>query len=310
MKTLVFSSNQYFSPLIFELIQKRSLRGIVIPDYNIDFIKGIKDSGYIEDKNIFSPDVSDEAAFWEIVKSVQPEVCLVMAFPTLFKKELLEIPAKGFYNFHFGELPKYRGPDPIFWQIKNQEKEATFCIHKMDEGFDTGPILIQEKVPLIPADTHASLYQKMVGYACMKLDKTIELINDPDHKLVKQPSNNGKFFPKPQIEDVSINWETMDMEEIMAMVNAGNPWNKGAITKLNETEYRILQISPANVDHNLPDDPGLIYYADDKQGVFVICKNKQLIRIDCIYASQGYISMGRIIGLGLIKGKKFESKTI
>ncbi len=283
------------------------LAGIVIPDYKKEFIKDIKDSGYIEDKNLFTPAVNEEQSLSEFVKSVQPDVCFVMSYPVLLKTALLHIPFKGFYNFHFGELPKYRGPDPVFWQIKTREKEATLCIHKMDEGFDTGPILIQEKVPLIPADTHASLYQKMVGYACMKLDKTIELINDPGHKLIKQPNNKEKKFPKPQIKDVSINWETMEMEEIMATVNAGNPWNKGAITKLNGNEYRILQITPANVDHNLPDDPGLIYYADDKQGVFVICKNKQLIRIDSIYASQGFISVGRIIGLGLNKGKKFES---
>lgn len=83
------------------------------------------------------------------------------------------------------------------------------------------------------------------------------------------------YYAKPKLKDVIIDWLQMSMEEIIATVNAANPWNKGAITNFAGEEVRILQVSPANIDNTLPNDPGIIYFVDDKQSVFVVCKYQE-----------------------------------
>ncbi len=303
MKALVFCNNKEAAQIVFELIRKRVFAGIVVPATNTELINVIKSSGYIADNQMYTPDLEKEEELIDILNNVKPDVCLTLTFPLKFSSNLLKIPKLGFYNFHFGRLPEFRSADPIFWQIRKGVKMAGLYVHKMVEKIDAGPILFKEDFPINYIDTYGSLLHKSAALTCIKIDEIIQLIEDEDVKLTPQSFETTTYYPKPGIADVSIDWQNMDMEEITATVNACNPWNKGALTYLEGQEIKILQVTPANIDAELPDQPGLVFHSDDKQGAFVVCKGKQLIRIDAIYTELGYVFGGRLANFGINNGK-------
>jgi methionyl-tRNA formyltransferase len=81
----------------------------------------------------------------EAIKQYEVNVGLMMTFPYMITPDLLSLPTKGFINFHYGLLPQCRGPQPILRHLLNNDKEAGVTIHKVDDGIDTGPVILQEK---------------------------------------------------------------------------------------------------------------------------------------------------------------------
>lgn len=305
MKTLVFCNNIQSAQIIFELIRRRIFSGLVVPSSNKELIQEISDSGYVEPNKLFTPILKDNNELIDILQKVQPDVCLVITFPKIFSQAILDIPRLGFYNFHYGLLPKYRSADPIFWQIKNQEKFGGVTVMKMNDSIDGGPILLEDKFPIEPYDTYAMLLHKSVVVSCQMLNQVVDLLQSEKIEPKQQELKGSKYLPKPTLKDVSINWKEMTMSEIVATVNAGNPWNRGAIAEYEGEKNRIVQVSPAKYDKELPDDPGKIILANQQYGIFVVCKNKELLRIEITHSSFGYHSGGMILTTGIKEGKHF-----
>lgn len=305
MKTLVFCNNIQSAQIIFELIRRRFFSGLVIPSSNKGLIQEISESGYVEPNKLFTPNLTYDNEIIDTLQKVQPDVCLVITFPKIFSREILEIPRLGFYNFHYGLLPKYRSADPIFWQIKNQEKLGGVTVIKMDSSIDGGPILLEEKFPIEPFDNYAMLLHKSVVVTCQILNQLVDLLQSEKIETKQQELKNSKYLPKPTLKDVTIDWKNMTMSEIVATVNAGNPWNRGAIAEYEGEKIRIVQVSPAKYDKELPDEPGKIILANQQYGIFVVCKNKELLRIEIMHSSFGYHSGGMILTTGIKEGKLF-----
>jgi methionyl-tRNA formyltransferase len=307
MKVLVFCNNKPAAQIVFELIRKRVFAGLVIPPENLELLNAVKQSGYVSENEIHTPSLEDEKGLTAILKQVKPDVCFVLTFPKLFSMKLLSIPPMGFYNFHFGSLPQYRSADPVFWQIRKGEKTASLCVHKMIEQVDAGPILYQEEIPVHYADTYGSLLHRFAAFTTAKSDEILKLVGNADDTLSMQKDNGSIYLSKPKLNDVTLDWQQMNMEEIIATVNAANPWNRGAVTYIDGQEYKILQVTPAKYEAELPNKPGQVFFTDDEQGVFVICNNQELLRIDTIYTPVGYATGGRIAYLGITQGKEFNN---
>ena len=77
----------------------------------------------------------------------KPDVVLVKTFPFRIPASALSIPKYGFINFHYAPLPAFRGSNPLFWMIKEGMTTGGIAVHQMDEGFDTGPVFLQQAVP-------------------------------------------------------------------------------------------------------------------------------------------------------------------
>lgn len=305
MKILLFCNDLQSAQITFELIKHRVLAGIVVPSSNIELISEIAKSGYVEDKQLFTPDTKNINEIREILNNIKPDAGLIATFPLIFPKNIYSIPPLGFYNFHYGILPKYRSANPIFWQIRNGEKQGGVSVIKIDDTIDGGPLVMQEKFAIEAYDNYSVVLQKSVILAIHLIEPFINKLISGDMELSVQEQAQASYYSKPTINDVRIDWQTMDANEIMATVNAGNPWNRGAITTFNGEEIRIIQVSPARYDKELPDEPGKIVLANLQYGVFVLCKNKELLRIDTIYSNQGYHSGGMILTTGIKEGEIF-----
>ena len=136
-------------------------------------------------------------SFIEYIKSNKIDLIISIAAPKIFKKQLLNTPKFGCINYHSALLPKYRGRQPLFWALYNNEKETGVSIHEMNEKIDDGPILIQEKFLISKKDSLHSLYLKSLEIGPKVLLKAINIIDRQDITRIENKSNNNYYsFPK------------------------------------------------------------------------------------------------------------------
>jgi methionyl-tRNA formyltransferase len=247
-----------------------------------------------------------EVSLW--LNKLNPDMVWVFGFPWQFTPEQLSVPAKGFYNFHFGLFPKYKGADPMFWQLKNREDKAGFVIHQVNEEVDGGPVVWREEVPLVPGENYGLYCQRMGFMASGIIDKLLEKIEQGEF-VAQEKSTPSGFEKKPVKSDLSISWKTQSAEEIEWLVNACNPAYGGASTWLRGQEVKLLEITPADVNDAPETEPGTVIYADALYGLIVSCNNKKFIRVNIISLREGYMSGAKLFALGVKPGDRFYDNT-
>tara|TARA_A100000171_G_C2138327_1_gene152348 strand:- start:1859 stop:2740 length:882 start_codon:yes stop_codon:yes gene_type:complete len=229
----------------------------------------------------------------------------VLTFPWLLPASLLEVPPKGFINFHFGLLPKYRGIDPVFWQIKNQEKSGGITVHLMTEEVDSGPVIYQEQTMLMPGENYGLHCQRIGGLAPSLIDRVLDVLLSKVQQYQELEKVEKHFDWKPRKEDLTIDWQTQTAENIEYLVNATNPKYGGAQTAMGQFELRILEVTPVTMETKIEAEPGQIVYADVIYGLVVACFGGDFLRITIAKTSEGYMSGVRLFNLGFVKGHKF-----
>ena len=144
---------------------------------------------------------SDE--FREMMRSVGANLLVSISVPLLFKKETLETPKLGAINIHNGLLPDYRGMMPVFWALANGETEVGATVHYMNEKFDEGALISQERVPVSPKDTIHTLETKLrwdVGPRL--LIRAMDDIQAGTVTPLPNPVGEGRYFGKPTPEAI------------------------------------------------------------------------------------------------------------
>src|SRR5687767_10029004 len=110
---------------------------------------------------VLQPDRARNPDFVEELRSLKPDVVVVMAYGQILPKALLEIPRHGCVNIHTSILPKYCGAAPIQWAILNGDAETGVTLMKMDEGMDTGPIIAIERTPISDEDNAQTVHDRL-----------------------------------------------------------------------------------------------------------------------------------------------------
>lgn len=136
-----------------------------------------------------------------VIKSFEPDLLISIAGNQIFKKQLLALASKGCLNLHTALLPKYRGLLPTFWVMKNDEKYTGVSVFFVDEGIDSGPIVVQERVE-IGNRTQEELikYTKKLGMEA--ITKAIDLIEKDEIELMENDDSKKTYFSFPTREDV------------------------------------------------------------------------------------------------------------
>lgn len=239
------------------------------------------------------------------IKSKSIDTVWVLTFPWRIPNSLLTLPKKGFVNFHFGILPKYKGIDPVFWQLKNREPHGGLTIHKMTDSIDEGPVLLQELVSIIPGETYGFHCSRLGVAAAESVEKVKAIQLNPEQENITVDAQKNLGYGKPKEEDLTINWKIQTAEEIEALVNASNPKYGGVKTIINALEIYILEVTPVTLDGRVDAVPGQIVHADAIYGVVVFCKGGGSIRITVVRAKEGYLSGVRLFNLGFGMGHIF-----
>ena len=172
-----------------------------------------------------------EAVDW--VRNLQPDL-LVLGFVTAFVPlQMIKLATHGGINYHPSLLPKYRGGSAINWAIINGETETGVTIHFIDEGVDTGPILLQEKVDISPDDTVKSVYfDKLYPLGIKMIAEAVRLIREGKAVPTDQDESAASFQPVISTADTLIDW-TQSTETIYNLIRGSNP-SPGAVTRLGD----------------------------------------------------------------------------
>jgi methionyl-tRNA formyltransferase len=207
----------------------------------------------------------------ESLRRLVPEVIVVAAYGQILPKEILTLPKYGCVNIHASLLPLYRGAAPINWAIIHGETRTGNTIMQMDEGMDTGAILLQEAVPIDLKDTAGTLTDKLSALGAKLITAALPLIEAGKLTPVQQDGSKATLAPMLKKEDGLINWK-LSTSEIHNRVRGLTPW-PGAYTFLDGTMVKILETEILRGSG----EPGRIYQGT--QGTLDVGTGSGLLRI-------------------------------
>jgi methionyl-tRNA formyltransferase len=201
------------------------------------------------------------------LKYLRPDVIVVAAYGQILPKAVLELPRKGCLNLHASLLPKYRGASPIHAAIAAGEKESGVTIMYMDEGLDTGDILLQESVVLRRRETTETLHDRLAKIGADALMKALALVADNRAPRTKQDNAKATLTKKLRKEDGHIKWDR-PQREIDAHIRAMTPWPSAYAWIPQEKDQKMLKIFTTILSNRAKGKPGEILRVD-KHGVLV-----------------------------------------
>lgn len=178
----------------------------------------------------------------EQVRDFAPDVIVVMAYGQILPRAVLEIPKLACLNLHASLLPRWRGAAPIQAAIAAGDRETGITAMYMDEGLDTGDILLQHKIDIAPNETGGSLHDRLAQIAPHALVDALQLLSNGTAPRIAQDKQLATYAPKLNREAGRISWNET-AEVIEQKIRAYNPW-PGAFT---EFEGQKLKIFAANV---------------------------------------------------------------
>lgn len=195
----------------------------------------------------------------EKIRSLNPDIIVVVAYGKLLPNELLKIPKYGCINLHSSLLPKYRGAAPINWAIVNGESETGVTTMFIAEELDAGDILLQKRVEIEYHDTSITLHDKLAEIGANLVIETINGLVNRTIEPAQQDHARATFAPTIKKEDGLINWKK-SAQEIRNLVRGMQPW-PSAHTHL---DGKLLKIFDAEVlDEETLERPGVVVAADD-----------------------------------------------
>lgn len=211
--------------------------------------------------NVYQPRKIREPENLQILKELNPDVIVVVAFGQIIPTTILELAPYGCINVHASLLPKYRGAAPIQWAVIDGEEVSGVTIMKMDEGLDTGDMIAKAIVPIEKNETGGSLFDKLSETGAKLLVDTLPSLVDGTAVYEKQPVDS----PTPYAAMIQKNLGNMDWSktavELERLIRGLNPW-PSAYTKL---AGKTLKIWSADVlESENKEIPGTVLQADAK----------------------------------------------
>lgn len=211
------------------------------------------------------PQTLKEPALIDELNHLSPDVMVVAAYGLILPKAVLKLPRLGCINIHASLLPKWRGATPIQHALLAGDAETGISIMQMDEGLDTGPVLMQARLRIAADDTAQTLHDKLAQIGAEAIVHTLRGLERGELQPQPQPQQGASYAGKLGKSEAQINWEK-DAVQVERSVRAFNP-NPGAYTTLNGESLKIWK---ARLEDRLNGKPGEIISVD-KRGIVVAC---------------------------------------
>jgi methionyl-tRNA formyltransferase len=172
------------------------------------------------------------------IRRFTPDVIVVVAYGQILPRDVLEIPRLTCLNLHASLLPRWRGAAPVQAAIAAGDCETGITVMYMDEGLDTGDILLQRSVEILPNDTGGSLHDRLAHIAPGALLESLRLFVAGNAPRIPQDNALASYAPKLKREHGQIDWSE-SAEAIERKIRAYNPW-PGAFMKVNHQNLKVF----------------------------------------------------------------------
>ncbi|MBI5187829.1 MAG: methionyl-tRNA formyltransferase [Nitrospirae bacterium] len=246
MRIVFFGTPQFAVPSLNKLLQsgEKVIAVVTQPDKK----KGrgrilspppVKEFALNRGIRVLQPTSIKDPEFINELSTMKPEIIVVVAYGKILSAQILKLPSFGCINVHASLLPKYRGAAPIQWAIINAEKKTGITTMLMDEGLDTGGILLQEETEIAADDNAETLSKRLAEIGASLLIKTIKGIKDGSIKPIPQVETPSYATPLKK-EDGRVNW-LKTATEIFNFVRGMYPW-PGAYCYLNRERIKIIKV--------------------------------------------------------------------
>ncbi|HDR15991.1 MAG TPA: methionyl-tRNA formyltransferase, partial [Desulfobacteraceae bacterium] len=227
--------------------------------------------------DVLQPERVSDAEFRAEIIGRSPDVIVVVAFGQLLTRPLLEAAPLGAVNLHASLLPKYRGAAPINWVVINGETTTGLTAMRLDEGMDTGPVLLQEELGIDSSDTAGTLHDRLALKSAGFLIKTLEGLAGGILGELPQDDSLATYAPKIDRSVRRISWSE-PAEKICALIRGLDPV-PGAVTTLEGRDLKIF--SPVSrVKGTTGAEPGVITCCGS--GLLEVAAGKGSVRIGSI----------------------------
>lgn len=226
---------------------------------------------------VFQPQKMRDGTAYTILKELDPELIIVVAYGKIIPQDILDLPKYGCVNIHASLLPGYRGAAPIQWCVLNGEKKSGVTSMQMDAGLDTGDMLIKTEIDIGENMTAGELHDALSVLGAEVMSQTIKKIVDGTLERTKQDDSLSNYAPMLSKELCPIDW-TKSAEKIHDQIRGLSPWPV-ATASLNGEIYKLHK---SEKDGKTNGVPGEIVSVDG--GLTVSCGDGNSIRILSIQA--------------------------
>ncbi len=208
---------------------------------------------------VFQPVRIRAADSVEELRSLQPDVLVVVAYGQILPREILDLPRFGCINVHASLLPRHRGASPVHAALLAGDSVSGVTIMQMDEGLDTGPVLSKVETPIGARETAGSLHARLAQLAPDALLRTLDLLGRHQISPEKQDDALATYAPKLARGDGEVAW-TQSALAIDQRIRALSPW-PGAFTYLPQAKPVLLKIHRASAAGGAAGHPGEVLAA-------------------------------------------------
>jgi len=206
----------------------------------------------------------------EKIASLNADIGVVVAYGKLIPRAVFSAPKYGCFNIHFSLLPKYRGAAPVQWALINGEKETGVSLFWIEETLDSGPLLSQTKIEIMPDEDAPALLDRLSVVGVNDMLNTLERIKAGD-SVGKKQVGTPTFAPQLKKEIGRIDW-TKSAQSVLNLMRGTKPWPGVCTTHNNET----LKILHASV-HSATGVAGTITELIPDKGFVVACGGQSLL---------------------------------
>lgn len=222
---------------------------------------------------VFQPTSLKNGKGVALLKTLQPDLVIVIAYGKILPPDFLAYPKYGCINIHASILPKYRGASPIHHSVLNGDTETGVTSMQMDEGVDTGDILLVEKIPIGINDTTLEMFEKLSVLGAKVLLKTIDLLEKGELKPIKQNEAEATHAGLLSKEEGEIDWN-QSAAAVHNKIRGLYSW-PGAYTKLGGKILKIHKSVLGDIKGN--NIPGSV--VDTRDGIVVSCKDGGTVKL-------------------------------
>ncbi len=245
---------------------------------------------------VFQPKTLKDEAFLETLKSLQPEIIVVVAYGKILPRDVLSFPRLGCVNLHVSLLPAYRGAAPMQRAVMNGESETGVTVMCMDEGLDTGDILDAVRFPITDTDTFESIHDKSIFYGAPLLLKALRALSEGTAEPRKQSEEGVSYAEKITKEDCLLDF-SRSAKTLSAQIRGLYPF---PLAFTRTPDGRLLKVASARVAEGVGAPGTVIAVSSKGEGEILVACGEGALSLSLLVPE----GKGKMTAGDLVRGRK------